>query len=526
METTAPAEQTDSVSTNDQRPAFAAVGVGVVILVKLALMLSCITQYGYFRDELYYLACSEHLSWGYVDQPPLVVAIVWAVRHTLGSSLFAIRLLPALAGCGSILLAALIAREMGGRRVAQVIAALGVLSAGVFLIMDHLITMNAFDPLFWMACAFIVLRIQKTGNERLWLLFGVISGFALLNKYSIGFFAVGIVAGLLLTPMRKSLARPWIWIGGVIATAIFLPNFLWQMHRDFPFLQLMHHIRQSGRDVSFGPIGFIAQQILMLGPLAAPALFTGVAWFFTRRGKPYRVLGWAYLVTLIEMIVLKGKNYYLAPIYPMIFAAAGVALEQWSAGKVRPWRSRTVVAYVSLWMLSFVLLLPIALPVLPVETYIRYTKALHIEVPKFENQPQGRLPQIYADMFGWPEMAQTVAQYYNSLPPGERQKTAIYGNNYGDLSAIDFFGPRYGLPKPIGAHQTYWFWGPRQYTGESIILLGEDDPTSLRQHCASLTTVAELHDPLARPDENLPIYHCRGLDTTLQALWPRLKKFD
>ncbi|HWR51410.1 MAG TPA: glycosyltransferase family 39 protein, partial [Bryobacteraceae bacterium] len=216
--------------------------------IKLLVSLAVVNNYGYFRDELYYLACSEHLSWGYVDQPPLVAAITWLVRHTLGTSLFALRLLPTLAGTLTVLLAALLAREMRGGRIAQGIAALGTLLSTVYLGMDHLLTMNSFDVPLWMVCAWVVLRIVNTGNESLWLLFGAISGVTLLNKYGIGFFAVGIVAGLLLTPMRRSLARPWIWLGGALACLIFLPNFLWQANRGFPFLELMGNIRHSGRD--------------------------------------------------------------------------------------------------------------------------------------------------------------------------------------------------------------------------------------------------------------------------------------
>ncbi len=511
----------------DERPAFATHAVGAIVAIKLLLMLAVVNRYGYFRDELYYLSCSEHLSWGYVDQPPLVAALTWAVRHTLGSSLFALRLLPALAGCASVLFAALIAREMGGRRIAQVIAALGVLASMIFLGLDHLLTMNAFDPPLWMACSYIVLRIQRTGNERLWLGFGAVSGLALLNKYGIAFFAVGIVAGLLLTPMRQSLTRPWIWLGGALAVLIALPNFIWQMHRGFPFLELMHHIRMSGRDVSFGPIGFLWQQFFMLNPLCAPAVILGVAWFFTSRGKSYRALGWAYLVTLTIMIALKGKNYYLAPIYPLVFAAAGIALEQFAtARRTRPWRMRLVDVYVGLWMITSLLLMPLALPVLSVEHYIAYTRTMHLAPPKLEHQPEGPLPQIYADMHGWPEMARAAADYYHSLPAGERAKTAIFAENYGDAGAIDFFGAQYGLPKAISGHQTFWYWGPRDFTTESILVLGDDDPSWWQKHCSSLTVAAELHHPLARPDENLPIYHCRGLDMDMKQFWPKTRHFS
>jgi 4-amino-4-deoxy-L-arabinose transferase-like glycosyltransferase len=171
-------------------------------------------RYGYFGDEFYHMACGEHLACGYVDQPPLIALFAWMTRHVLGTSVFSVRLLPALAGLLTVLLTGLIARELGGGRFAQGLAALCTACAGVYLVLDHLFTMNAFEPLFWMGCAYVVIRIIKTGNQRLWLWFGVLAGIGLENKYSMAVFAFAIVAGLVLTKERKAFAGKWIWIGG------------------------------------------------------------------------------------------------------------------------------------------------------------------------------------------------------------------------------------------------------------------------------------------------------------------------
>src|SRR5258708_5601377 len=237
---------------------------------KLLVHLYAGRHYGYFVDELYYLACSRHLDWGYVDQPPLIALITWIARLIFGDSLPAIRLLPALAGAAEVFLAGLIARELGGNRFAQGLAATAVLAAPGILATDNLLSMNAFEPLFWVGCAWLVVRILKTGNQRLWVWFGILAGFGLENKYSMLIFGAGLIFGLLATPQRRVLASGWLWLGGAIAFFIFLPNLLWNLKHHFPFLELQTNIRHSGRDVALGPLAFFGQEALAMHPLAVP----------------------------------------------------------------------------------------------------------------------------------------------------------------------------------------------------------------------------------------------------------------
>jgi len=243
---------------------------------------------------------------------------------------------------------------------------------------------------------------------------------------------------------------------------------------------------------------------------------------FSQKGRTARVLGWAYLVLLGEMMLLHGKMYYVAPVYPMLFAAGGVWMEG-ATTRRRWWWTRPALAG-AIFVVCGVYA-PTILPVLSVRGFLLYEHRLGIEQQKFENGPQGALPQIYADMFGWEEMTAKVAQFYHSLSPDEQQKTAIFGNNYGEAGAIDFFGPKYGLPKAIGGHQTYWLWGPRNYTGESIIVLGEGNVHALEAKCASVSMIGSGYDPFSRPEEWGPIYYCRGFKENLQAFWPQLKKW-
>jgi 4-amino-4-deoxy-L-arabinose transferase-like glycosyltransferase len=490
---------------------------------KLLVHLYAGRHYGYFVDELYYLACSRHLDWGYVDQPPLIAAITWIVRSLLGDSLPAIRFLPAVAGAGLVALTALIARELGGNRFAQGLAALAVLIALGFMSLENLLTMNAFEPLFWMGCAWLLLRIVTTGDQKLWIWFGILAGFGLENKYSMLIFGSGIVAGLLLTPQRRVLASRWLWIGGMIAFLLFLPNLLWNIQHHFPFLELLANIRRSGRDVPLGPLAFFGQEVLTMHPLNLPIWLAGLwFYFFSKSGKPFRALGWAWVFTAVVIAALSPRVYYLFPAFPVLFGAGAVAWEGWFQ-RPKPvwWR----FAWPALMVATGALLAPLAIPVLPPETYIRYTQALHLAPPAIETHRLGPLPQIFADQFGWENMAATVARVYNSLPPDVRPKTAIFGQNYGQAGAIDLFGPRYGLPPAISGHQSYFLWGPRGYTGESMIVM-DGRQSTLESQFATVQKVASVYDPYSMPYEHFDVFYCRGLKQPLSELWPGVKNWD
>jgi hypothetical protein len=497
--------------------------IAYLALVRIILYFFSGPHYGYFRDELYYLACGQYPAWGYVDQPPLIAWIAWLLQHTIGVSLWALRLLPALADTATIVLAGLLARELGGRRWAIFLASLAALMAPVSLAMSQLFTMNAFDPLLWTAIAYLVVLIAKGGRQSLWLAVGALAGIAILNKYGILFWLLGMVLGICLTPLRQSLRYRWFWLGSLLAAAIALPNFLWQWLHQFPFLQLMHNIRQNGRDISLPPLPYLLAQAQMLGFVAAILVPFALLFFFSPRGRSYRVLGWAYLVFLAEMMFLHGKMYYVAPVYPALFAAGAVWLEGATRRKLWIWaKPACAAALIAIGSISA----PTYLPILPVPQFLAYERALGIEQQKFEHNQQGVLPQLYADMFGWQQVAQTVAAYYSTLSPEEQRKTAIFANNYGDAGAIDFFGPQYGLPRPIGNHQNYWIWGPREYTGESIIVLGEGNEHNMQKNCASYSIIGNTTHPLSRPDEWHPIYHCRGFKWNLQEHWPQMKHWD
>ena len=500
-------------------------GPAIVLLLAVAKFLFHLLtagRYGIFRDELYYLACSEHLAFGYVDQPPLIAFITWIARHLFGDSLVGLRLLPALAGAATVWLTGKLAREMGGGVFAQALAALAIIAAPIYLLLHHWMTMNAFEPLIWVGCIWCVVRAINQGDPRYWLCFGLLVGLGMENKYTTAFLALAVFVALLLTPQRRFLSTPSIWSGALCSLLIFLPNLIWLIRHDFPFVELMHNIRGTGRDVVRGPVAFIADQAMLMNPILFPLWLGGLGWLFLNRdGSRYRILGWIYALMLFGFIALKGKNYYLSPIYPMLFAAGAVAFENVTRERGR-W-SRSI--YVGLIVAATCFLAPTVAPILPVETYIRYQKAIGLEPPKAENQPTGPLPQYFADEFGWEDMAREVARVYDALPSEQRAVTAIFANSYGQAGAIDFFGKKYGLPKAICNHQNYWFWGPRDYTGESVIVLGSDG-TGDRKHFATVEAVGRTYHPYSRLDEHFEIFLCRDLDTTLQELWPKTKKWD
>jgi hypothetical protein len=514
--------ETEALAKNEERRAEFAT-IGGLSLAACILHMLFNGRYGYFVDELYYLACSHHLDWGYVDQAPLIAIVTWIERTTLGDSLHALRFLPAVASGLLVLLTGLITRELGGRRYAQMLACVAVIVAPLYLGLGNLLTMNAFEPLFWMGCVLVAIKIIKGGSAKLWLAFGVLAGVGLENKHSMVFFGFGFLAGLLLTAERRLLRSPWFWLGGLLAFLIFAPNLVWEIHRGFPTVELLRNVQRSGRNVPLSSANFLAQQMLIVHPIAAPLWLAGL-WYFLRDqgGRRFRVLGWTYLIILLCFLVLNGRVYYLAPAYPMLFAAGAGAFERFAERGKRAWLRP---AYVAALLVTGALLAPFAyLPILPVETYMAYSRAVHFEPPRIETSKMGPLPQLYADMYGWKEMAEAVAGAYNKLSPEDKQRCAIFGQNYGQAGAIDFFGAKMGLPNAISGHQNYFYWGPRGYTGECMIVM-DDTPDRLSQEFDFWEKVATVYHPYSMPYQHFDVYLCRRLHWPLTEAWPRLKKW-
>src|SRR6202049_4659269 len=403
--------------------------------------------YGYFRDELYYAACGQHLAWGYVDQAPLVAVIARLSRALFGDSLRALRFFPALASGAKILLTGWIVRELGGRRYAQVLAGTAMLLCPIYLTMDNFLSMNAFEPVLWMLCVAIALRIIRTGQQHLWLLFGLVAGIGILNKHSTLLFGFGFFLALLVTRQRRLLQNVWIWAGALLAFVIFLPNLLWEIENHWPTPEILRNVdHYKNAHVSW--LGFIGQQALLVHPLATPICLAGL-WYFlwSREGREYRFLGWTYLFILLQLLIFRGRIYYLAPAYPMLFAAGAVAIESWMTalmerrGSNWNWIRTAILAPL---VFGGIVAAPLAIPILPLDTAAAYANFWDVNRVQVEIEPSGKLPQLFADMMGWQQQVEVVAGVFQSLPAGDRPKAAILARNYGQAGAIEYFGPSFG----------------------------------------------------------------------------------
>ncbi|MEX1276973.1 MAG: glycosyltransferase family 39 protein [Bacteroidota bacterium] len=485
------------------------------------LVVNAMGGYGYFRDEFYYLACSDHLDWGYVDHPPLSIFLLWVNRFVFGDSLVALRLLPAIAGAALVVFAGLIARAFGGGTRAQLVAGIATIIAPVYLSIHGFYSMNGFEPLFWMVAVYLLIRIIKEENGQLWLWFGVVAGLGLQNKISMSFFGAALVGGLLLTRERKNLRGKYLWMGGGIAGLLFLPHILWQFVNDWPTLEFMNNARLY-KNVSFSAADFLSAQILYEHPVTAPLWIGGVLLLLLHKElNRYRAFAIAFLLLFALFVLQGGKPYYLSPIYPLFFAAGAVGLERLVDRFRQGW---VIWAYSVLIVIGGAVTAPLVLPVLPVETFLRYNTSLGIGEVQAERHQKTVLPQHYADMHGWKEMTESVARVYQALPDSDKVRCGIYAQNYGEAGAIDFFGEEYELPKASSGHNNYWLWG-LQGPGEVMIIVGG----RAEDHARAFTSVELVgrhsHEYAMRFESDLPIFLCRNLKAPPAELWPGTKRF-
>lgn len=491
------------------RPPLAPVAL-VPAAVSLVAHLAVAGRYGFFRDELYFIALSKRLAAGFVDIPPLTALLAWAVRHTLGESLVALHVLPALVNAALIVVAALIAREMGAGGSGQLLAAVGTAVAGTFMGASALFGPDAFDQLWWALAAFLVVRILQGGDPRLWLAVGAVCGVGLMTKLAMGFFGAALVAGLALTPARSHLRSRWLWAGGAVATLLASPYLVWQILNDFPTVEFWGNYGAKVEPRS--PPGFALQQVLAMNPVTAVLWLPGLHFLLRRKeGQALRTLGWMWVVLFFAFMVAQMKFYFLAPMYTPLMAAGAVRAERW-------WRERSREAATAALALSAVFVAPLAMPVLPVETVLRLPEFLRGGSVQHERVDTPGLPQHFADRFGWPELADTVAGVAASLPSDERSRACVLARNYGQAGAIQFFaGDR--VPPVIGLHNNYALWGPGDCTGEVLVVVGVER-AALDELFAEVT-VAAVHDCdycLPREDD-IPVYVARQPREAIADRW-------
>jgi 4-amino-4-deoxy-L-arabinose transferase-like glycosyltransferase len=474
----------------------------------VALQLAVSARYGFHRDELYFLACARRLAWGYVDQPPLVPGVAWLATHTLGTSAISLRVIPALAGGVAIVFAALMARELGGGHKAQLLAALAAATSPQLLAAFHLLSTAAFDLAFWAAISFVVVRILRTENERLWLVVGALAGVALLNKFNVAFLLAALGIGLVVDGRARLLRSRYLWAGAVLVFLIWLPNIVWNAQHDWAAIAMLRSLRQENGGIG-AQLGFIPSQIVVVGPVLVVFWVAGLRRLL--QGGFARALAIAYLVLVVFFTVSGGKPYYLGGMYYVLFAAGGAWAEDRLDQHAPP---RGVRNWVALMLIGGLVALPLTLPILPEQT-----------LP--HGSWEGNINKDLSATVGWKNFVGQVAEVANTLPPEQRANAVVFTGDYGAAGAVDLWGKDDGLPHAVSGHNSYWWWGPPRADPETTtIAIAMSRAYLLRffSQCAQAGSVATPNNVWSE-ERGEPIWICRGLRKSWRAMWPAARHY-
>lgn len=493
------------------------------VKVLLHVVSSAWVAYGWVGDEFYFLDCTRHLAWGYVDHPPLSIAVLRLWTDLFGESMLAVRLLPAFSGCATIVLVGLMARELGGGWIAQGLAGLGVLSGPVYLAMGGYYSMNPIDQTLWAVAAYLLLRLINSGSPRTWLALGIVLGLGLLNKLSVVWLGCGILVGTLLTPHRRWLGTPWPWLAGGIALALCAPYLLWQAQHSWPVLEFTRNAALE-KNVSAPPLVFLGLQVLAMHPVTLPFWLIGLAYLFlAKNARPYRMLGWVWLtVFLILMASGTARTYYLAPAMTIAIAAAGRAVEELGAQPALRWFPAAATA---LLVLALVTGAPMSIPLLPPARYVAYERALGLAPPPETRDEPSELPLHFALRFHGPALVRAVAAAYESLSPDDREHAVILTDSFHEAGAINVLGPAVDLPSAIGTHNNYWLWGAGDAATEVFLVVAAMD-SNLLTYFTSVERAAEIDCRWCMPWlQQKAVYVGRDPRQPLREVWPELKRF-
>ncbi len=467
--------------------------------------------YGFHRDELATLEDARHLAWGYVAYPPVTPFFGWLSLQLFGTSLTGFRFFAAVACAIAIILTGLMARELGASRGAQFFAAASV--TPFVLAIGSLMQYVSFDYLAWVAVAYFMVRLCRTNDPFWWLAVGPAIGFGMLSKYSMPFLVAGIAVGVLAGHLRAHLRTKWFCLGALIALLIFLPNFIWQWRHDFIYLDFLRHIH--ARDIRIGRTKTFLPDQLEITLVALPLAVAGLYFYlFSNAGRRFRVLGWMFVTPLFLFLLGKGRGYYLAPAYPMLYAAGVVSWQAWLR-RFRPvWRISIIAVFSVALLANIALISAFFLPLAPIDS--RWWNA----AVKFN----GDLPEE----IGWPELAQTVAQIRDSLSPEKRAQVKILAGNYGEAGAINFFGPPLGLPSVICLTNSFWERGYGDPSPEILIVLGSsaEDLDGLFESCLLVGHITNRQGVANEETTDHPdIFLCRHLRGSWPVLWKRNRRF-
>lgn len=495
----------------------------ICILLKIVLYLSA-QDYGYFRDELYFIALSDAPSFGYVDVPPAAPFILWISRHLFGSSLLAIHLVPTILSIGTLVIIYLFVKRLGGGSISQVLALASTAVAPQLLGVESIYTYDSFDIFFQILALYFLMRFFIDENKRFLYLFGFAAGLALLSKVSILFLGFAVALSFLFTKRRTLYLKKEIYIAGLLALIIFSPYIIWQFYNGFPTLDFFSNYA-SGKTYPATPLEFLKNQIIVMGPLTFPIWIIGLYSFARAFEGKLREFTIVYFILFILFAVLKAKYYMIVPIIPILIAAGSVSIE---SRILSISQKRFAYVYVMLITVTGLFASTMAMPLLPINTLIKISSRFGGDASvKNENHTMGLLPQHFADRFGWPEMAASLQKACDTLSKDEKEKAVIITGNYGEAGAARFFGKNMNLPKVISGHNQYYLLGPGEYTGEIVIAYNIGSKEDLEKIFESVTEAARFDHPYAMPYErNMPIYVCRKPNTTLKEAWHMLKHFN
>jgi hypothetical protein len=485
-------------------------------LFKLLLHLPVLARYGYHHDELYFIACGQHLSFGYVDHAPMVPWIAWLSTHLLGESLFGLRIFSVLAGAAAIFVTGLLVKRLGGGRFAQLTAGVAMLIAPVYLRAANMLCLPAFEPLFWVTATYILVRIIQEDNPKLWLWFGVVAGLGLLNKHSMLFFGFGVAVTLMLTPQRKHFKSFWLYAGAGIAFLFFLPNLVWQMNNGWPTLGFLLNLNKHVMS-GISPIQFLAGQLLYVHPLNAILWIWGLWYFFfNKEGKTYRILGWMWVIIFLLLMLTGSKIYYLSPAYPPLLAGGAIAFERWMKQRKRKGILLKPVA-ICLLLLGGAAMFPLSVPVMSIDNTEKFINMVTFGAFKNVYELTGDL----RGMFGWQERVETVAEVYSRIPQEQKERVMILASSYGNAGAIDYLGKTHGLPNAACLSMSYWLWGYPDGPVDTYIAVGFRKETMEKVfHQVELAEEVELEN--VNPfDTPFRVTICRQPRVPIEKLWQR-----
>ena len=498
-----PGEAAPPTTASGTLPDFALLPVTAVAGLLTGLLIAVSHWYGYHRDELYFIQCGRHLAWGYPDQPPLVPLIARLMTDLAPSSLVLLRLPSAVSGGLLVVLTGLITRELGGRRTAQAMAAALIAIAPVVIGASHLLSTTTFDLPAWALLCLILLRILRTGENRLWPVAGFVAGVALLDTDLVAFLVFAVVVGLGLVGPRSAFRSAWFYAGGAIALALWSPYLVWQGSHGWPELSVAHSIA-AGNSGSSAPWWLIVPEQLVLVPVYfAPVWVSGLVRLFRDPALRWcRSIGVAYPVLAVAFMLTGGKPYYLAGMFPVLLAAGAQPAVDWIArARHRGW---LVASALALSLLE----LPITLPVLPVSVV--------------HDTPIVALNYDAGETIGWQAFAGEIAAVYRSLPPDQRAHAIVLSSNYGEAGAVDRFGTADGLPVAYSGHNGFWYWGPPPASAGTAVVVGY--ARARLSFCRSVRLAAHLsnHESVADQEEGAPVWICQP-DRSWAAIWPSQK---